>query len=569
MKNYLLTLAIIFAGNLFLNAKVTYTVKVPEGTNACFIAGEMSSWGQIEMNKSDGETYTLTLENATLSQKYKYCSGPNWTYVERAINGMDIPDRLFHEKDTVASWATVWIPPTVPVTYTVKVPKGTNACYIAGEMNGWSQVKMNRVNDETYVLTIENASISNRYKYCSGPDWRYVERDLNGLDIADRSYQEKDTVASWALVWSPPSTNDGPAVPSGKIKRYAFVSNYVQNRTVDVWLPDGYSEKKKYAVLYMQDGQNLFDGPSNAFNGQEWKADETATLLLQQKKIKDVIIVGPWNTNNRYAEYFPEKAFEYMPESVRRPKINEMAGDPEADDYLKFMVEELKPFIDSTFSTYTDQPHTFVAGSSMGGLISMYAICEYPNIFAAAGCLSTHWANNSLDDPAIPDGLRRYMIDHLPSPVNHKFYFDRGTVGLDANYPTHQSKVDTIMNFKGYDDSNWITKVYQNHDHNEYWWSSRFDVPLLFLLGTEPYVNSAPQFSAHKLVNIFPNPSKNRLFLQGLNDEKSHSISIYNLSGIKQNISISINKKEIDISNLPLGIFLIIIDGKTQKFVKQ
>jgi len=318
----------------------------------------------------------------------------------------------------------------------------------------------------------------------------------------------------------------------------------------------------------MQDGQNLFDGPSNAFNGQEWKADETATLLIQQNKIKDIIIVGLWNTNNRYAEYFPEKAFEYMPESVSRPKINEMAGDPEADDYLKFMVEELKPFIDSTFSTYTDQQNTFVAGSSMGGLISMYAICEYPNIFAGAGCMSTHWANNSLDNPAIPDGLRRYLIDHLPLPENHKFYFDRGTVGLDANYPSHQSKVDTIMNYMGYDDSNWITKVYQNHDHNEYWWSSRFDMPLQFLLGTEPYINSVSKLSTDKIFKIFPNPSSYSLNLEGLDDSKPHSISVYNLSGTKQTILISPDKREIDITNLPSGIFIIQIDGQIQKFVK-
>ncbi len=92
------------------------------------------------------------------------------------------------------------------------------------------------------------------------------------------------------------------------------------------------------------------------------------------------------------------------------------------------MVNELKPFIDSNFATLGDQSNTFVAGSSMGGLISLYAVCEYPDVFGGAACLSTHWPGvfNSEHNP-IPAAFIRYLESHLPSPVNHKLYFDYGT----------------------------------------------------------------------------------------------------------------------------------------------
>ena len=281
-------------------------------------------------------------------------------------------------------------------------------------------------------------------------------------------------------------------VTSGKIQRFAdFKSKYVDARNIDVWLPNGYSDKEKYAVLYMHDGQMLYDA-EKSWNKTAWEVDEVAGKLLSENKTRKFIVVGIWNNDKkRHPEYFPQKPFE----SLTNEQKNEItvalqekgrtteAFQPISDNYLKFLVTELKPFIDKTFSTKKDQQNTFVAGSSMGGLISMYAICEYPKVFGGAACLSTHWPGIfKVEGNPIPEAFANYLKTNLPNPKNHKIYFDYGNQTLDALYPALQQKVDVIMKSKGFDDHNWMTKFYPGDDHSEKSWSKRLNVPLEFLL---------------------------------------------------------------------------------------
>lgn len=262
-----------------------------------------------------------------------------------------------------------------------------------------------------------------------------------------------------------------------------FPSRFVDARNVDVWLPQNYTPKKKYAVLYMHDGQMLFDS-ATTWNHQEWGVDETLGKLMQEKKIRDCIVVGIWNNGEkRHAEYFPQKAIDNIPEKEKTELMKWLPNGPMADNYLKFLVRELKPFIDSSFSTLKDQKNTFVAGSSMGGLISMYAFCEYPTVFYGAACLSTHWPGTfKADDNPIPFAILAYMSDHLPSRDNHKIYFDYGTAALDSLYLPFQKKADEVMKAKGYSAKNWITREFAGEDHSEHAWRKRFVIPAVFLL---------------------------------------------------------------------------------------
>ena len=151
--------------------------------------------------------------------------------------------------------------------------------------------------------------------------------------------------------------------------------------------------------------------------------------------------------------------------------------------YLQFLVTEVKPFIDKTFSTKKDQKNTFVAGSSMGGLISMYAICEYPKVFGGAACLSTHWPGTfSSNNNPIPNAFVAYLKKKLPNPKDHKIYFDYGDQTLDAMYKPLQEKVDVVMKAKGFTNKNWETKFFPGENHSEVAWAKRLDIPLLFLL---------------------------------------------------------------------------------------
>jgi len=283
-----------------------------------------------------------------------------------------------------------------------------------------------------------------------------------------------------------------PKVAGGQLIRHEnFTSRYVAARHVDVWLPANYSPGKKYTVLYMHDGQMLFDS-TLTWNKQEWMADETAATLIKTKKVKPFILVGIWNGGAiRHSEYFPQKAFEKLPkhqqdslyQTFRNNGAGLFAAQVQSDNYLEFLVEELKPFIDKNYSTYPDAKHTFIAGSSMGGLISMYAVCEYPNVFGGAACLSTHWPGVfTLDKNPIPAVFFSYLNEKLPKPAKNKFYFDYGTATLDALYPGLQKQVDEILTRKGYNKKLWMTKAFPGEDHSERAWQKRLYLPFTFLL---------------------------------------------------------------------------------------
>lgn len=288
------------------------------------------------------------------------------------------------------------------------------------------------------------------------------------------------------------SQNPMPSVSSGSIVRLEnFASQWVSPRNVDIWLPEGYHDSMRYAVLYMHDGQMLFDS-TITWNKQSWNVDETVSGWLNTPLIKKCIVVGIWNNNEtRHADYFPQKPYESLSERQKDTISHQLSQrgrsvqrfSPRSDMYLKFIVQELKPYIDSHFSVYTDAQNTCMAGSSMGGLISWYALCEYPGVFGGAACISTHWPGTfTVENNPIPAAFLEYLEEHLPPAKKHMLYFDSGDQTLDALYPDIQKKADALMNAKGYDSDYWMTRYFPGEDHSEKAWSKRFFLPLLFLL---------------------------------------------------------------------------------------
>jgi len=299
-----------------------------------------------------------------------------------------------------------------------------------------------------------------------------------------------------AITYSSNAQNALPKVVSGKIERIEnFTSKYVPQRNIDIWLPDGYSDTNKYATLYMQDGQMLFD-PEQTWNKQSWNIDDVISVLIKRSEIKSCIIIAIWNSGEtRRPEYFPQKPFERMRASEKDSVIIQLrkAGkikdsfQPCSDNYLNFIVEELKPYVDNHYSTNKKKEATFISGSSMGGLISIYAICEYPKIFGGAACMSTHWSGTyTLENNPVPSAFLAYLNRKLPNPKNHRIYFDCGDQNLDALYPEIQHQVDRLMQSKGYKASNWQTNYIAGGDHSEYSWNARLHLPLKFLLENKP-----------------------------------------------------------------------------------
>jgi enterochelin esterase-like enzyme len=283
-----------------------------------------------------------------------------------------------------------------------------------------------------------------------------------------------------------------PKVSRGRIERlehYPFA--YVSARHIDVWLPEGYPSHGDYAVLYMNDGQMLFD-PAITWNKQSWGVADIVDTLSSKGKIRQCIVVGIHSNTGRHSDYFPKKPFDNLPVAYREFLLNQAKRDDEtplfmtdiqSDNYLKFMVKELKPLIDSRYATLSNPANTFIAGSSMGALISIYAICEYPEVFGGAACLSTHWTGLfSAQNNPIPGVFMDYLRRHLPDPNSHRIYFDYGTETLDALYEPYQLQVDQIMLSKGYTLSNWQTQKFVGENHSEEAWRKRLHIPITFLL---------------------------------------------------------------------------------------
>lgn len=258
-----------------------------------------------------------------------------------------------------------------------------------------------------------------------------------------------------------------------------FPSDHVIPRQVDVWLPPGYETEAdgRYPVLYMHDGQNLFD-PATSTLQIDWGIDEALARLIAAGAVPPTIVVGVWCTARRVREYLPQRPFATP---IGQQKLQELPADFQgellADAYLRFLVGELKPFIDAHYRTRPEREATTIMGSSMGGLISLYALCEYPDVYAGAGCVSTHWP---VGDGLVVDAL----AGMLPPPGRHKFYFDFGTETLDALYEPYQLRADAIMAAAGYTPGvDWLTRKFPGAAHDEAAWRARVDIPLTFLLG--------------------------------------------------------------------------------------
>lgn len=320
---------------------------------------------------------------------------------------------------------------------------------------------------------------------------------LAGCGPASHADTASTTNSPALLELSPETGRVTPTV--GTVFSYTdFPSVHVDPRQIDVWLPEGFdaSSQERYAVLYMHDGQNLFD-TAWGYGNQSWHVDTALQALIDSGSVRKTILVGVWNTQWRFQEYYPQAAYDRLASSEQAHlDKGRGTGGIRSDAYLSFLTQELKPFIDASYPTYADAPNTFIMGSSMGGLISLYAMSRYPQIFGGSGNVSTHWPV-VVDTPSEGDtaDIRWYhenryasayfgwLEEHLPNPDTHRIYFDYGTTTLDRFYEPFQMEMDTLLRRKGYEQGAlWITRRFDGAAHSEPSWAQRVHVPLQFLL---------------------------------------------------------------------------------------
>ncbi len=303
----------------------------------------------------------------------------------------------------------------VPVTFRVRVPESTPPTarvFLAGsepEVGRWRPDGLALVRDDLgrYCATVKlPQDRALRYKVTQG-SWRSVERTREGVDRPDRVLlvEREAVIDVEVLAWA---SDRAAAVPessaTGDIRLHQeFRSKHgVGPRTVAVWLPPGYaaSAHGRYPVLYLHDGQNVFDAATAAF-GDEWRADETAAKLIREATIPPLIMIAISNTNDRMNEY------------TTRKDAHRQAGG-RGDLYARFLVEELKPFIDRTYRTRPEPEHTAIAGSSLGGLISLEIAIRHPETFGKVAALSPSlwWGDEQIlaDVKARPEAVKGMKV---------------------------------------------------------------------------------------------------------------------------------------------------------------
>ena len=259
---------------------------------------------------------------------------------------------------------------------------------------------------------------------------------------------------------------------------------------VVVWLPPGYDHSRaRYPVVYMHDGQNLFFPARSNFN-KVWAADKAAERVIAAKRVAPFIIVGVDQPGEaRFRQYFPQSLYA-LATTDRRAAIEKAAGGPlTGDAYLRFLTDELKPMIDRDYRTRADASHTAIAGSSMGGLMSCYALVERPDVFGRAACVSIHWP---LTDPrpVPPNGAaadviatwHRYFDAKLGPPRGRRLWLDHGTETLDAYYAPYATAMAADLSARRWvAERDFVDRTYPGAAHEENAWAARLDDILAWL----------------------------------------------------------------------------------------
>lgn len=267
----------------------------------------------------------------------------------------------------------------------------------------------------------------------------------------------------------------------GRFLEYEHVAAAgLPEQRLTIWLPPGYDRgNRRYPVLYMHDGHNLFDPAKSNFN-KVWAADKAMLAAMKSGKVAPHIIVGIWAPGkDRYRQYLPQSLYQAA-SGAPRAAMDAMTGGPVVSEaYLDWLAGPLKQWVDASFRTRAGRDDTVIIGSSMGGLMSCYAFLERPQTYGRAGCVSSHWpaADPRAVGEANPELIALWdgwFAARLGQADGRRVWMDHGTATLDAFYAPYQQAIDARMAASGWQRGrDWESKVYQGAEHEENAWARR------------------------------------------------------------------------------------------------
>jgi len=370
------------------------------------------------------------------------------------------------------------------VVITVRVPGNTpasSAIYITGNhpaLGNWKPdiVKLKKISERVFQFSAYLPRHKKLlFKFTRGSFGKF-EKDSEGWDIENRFMYVKPAklntldceIEMWAdMVPANASFNNYTLELVGKHKMIKkFRSKFLNYpRNIAVLLPPGYfdggREKASYPVLYMHDGNNLFD-PNIAFGNSDWGVDEACDKLVKTGQMREIIVVGIYNTPERYDEY--------------TPYADPDEGGGNGENYSKFIINELKPYIDKNFRTLKDPKNTAIGGSSLGGLISLYIGLSHPEVFHGILSISpTLWWG---EGQIIPFTLSKPLCDE-----NWKLWMDMGTAEEQKEIE-HSRYLDQQIRKKFPKFKNYEYREFNRAGHHEFAWRRRMPAMLKYLFGT-------------------------------------------------------------------------------------
>ncbi len=431
------------------------------------------------------------------------------------------------------------------VTFVVEsLPANTPAqdnLYIAGDFSAWDpgsvQFVMHKNEQGKWSITLpaQSAGTVINYKFTRGT-WATVEKGAAGEEIGNRSYtfgstsQVSITIYNWADLGS---SSTSTAAANVKIMSSNFDMPQL-NRTRKIWiyLPPAYETSGiAYPVLYMHDGQNLFDNQTS-FAG-EWKVDEALNSLATQGK-KVPIVIGIENGGNyRIGEY--------------TPWLNPDYGGGDGEKYLQFIVETLKPYVDQHYRTLPDRENTGIMGSSLGGLISHFGALKYQSVFGKAGIFSpSYWFSDTVwkftHDAGKQNDMRIYQLCGTDE-------------SSEVDVPGDMYRMNDSLVKLGFAQENISNKVVDGGQHNEKLWSEAFSEAYQWLFND--YITSVADPVQDVGITCYPNPVTNELTFKSTRKIHFDTLVIMDINGkVVKSIKAPANNK-LDVRNLKSGSYIL------------
>ena len=422
---------------------------------------------------------------------------------------------------------------TIHITSIPASTPDSSAIYIAGNFNSWNPGDpayqlIDNLNG-SYSITFNPSPGALEFKFTRG-SWATVEGTSSGSYLPNRTYTYSGaastlnvTIAGWEDISVNHTATDNVQI----LDENYFIPQLNRTRRIWIYLPPDYNTTSKhYPVLYMQDGQNLFDA-FYSFAG-EWKIDESMNDLFNAGDYGAIVVGIDNGEGERFNEYSPWYSPAYQ-----------QGGDGEA--YVSFLVNTLKPHIDSTFRTLPGRDYTVVGGSSLGGLISMYAAAEYPDVFSKAGIFS----------PAFQ------VTDSCFLQVMSKTFDEDIRVYFVAGHNESQDMIPDILHMQdillqqGEDASN--VKVVDRLDgaHNEWFWAREYPEAYQWLFQNLVLKTNTGE---QKKIKVYPNPAVDVLYIDSPSGVCSYEV--FTLTGINM-LRGSLADHRVDISALPVGMYLM------------